>query len=84
MYAYEIGQRYNNEVSEVIKKEYWVNPEDVTAYRLLNNGTCKSIMSKSEDGTLIRAEEIDEISKKINKEFNELINIEIKYTSEVN
>ncbi len=84
MYAYEVGQKYEDEVNKVIEKKYWINPDEVSSYRLLPNGKCEIIVSKSEDGTLIRAEEIDGISKKINKEFDQLINIEIKHTSEVN
>jgi predicted ATPase len=78
MYAYEVGAREPEKVNEIIKKKYWVNPEDVSAYRLMTDGTCKKIISKSEDGTLIDAEEIDEVSRGLNKEFDELIRLEIE------
>ena len=41
------------------------------------DGTAKNIISTTEDGTLIEADEIDEVSRKINKEFDELIKVDM-------
>jgi AAA15 family ATPase/GTPase len=79
MYAYEVGKDGPPEkVNDIIEKKYWINPENVSAYRLLPDGTSKTIISKSEDGTLIEAEQIDEVSRELNKEFDELIRLEIE------
>ena len=78
IYAFEVGINMPDRVSKIIDKKYWINPEDVSSYRLMPDGSCKNILSKSEDGTLIAAEEIDEVSSGLNKEFNELIDLEIK------
>lgn len=77
MYAYEVGVNEPEKVNKIIPKQAWVNPEDVAVYRLLADGTCKSIIEKTADGTLIDANEIDEVSSIINKEFDNLINTEI-------
>ena len=78
MYAHKVGAKEPDKVSTIIPKEFWLNPEYVSAYRLLRDGTCKKIISKSEDGILIEAGEIDEISGKLNKEFDDLIRLEIQ------
>jgi predicted ATP-dependent endonuclease of OLD family len=77
MYAYEVGVDKPDEVNKVINKKYWINPEDVSAYRLLADGTAKKIITTSEDGTLIDADEIDEVSRDINKDFDELIRVDM-------
>jgi predicted ATPase len=82
MYAFEVGANKPEEVTKIIDKKYWINPEDVRVYRLMLDGTAKKIISKTEDGTLIDAEEIDEVSSIINKEFNSLINIELGVENE--
>lgn len=82
MYAFEIGQKEPEEANKIINKNYWINPKEVSAYRLLSDGTSgktsKNIISSDEDGTLIRAEEIDEVSTQLNKEFDKLISLEIQ------
>lgn len=82
MYAYEVGKKETEVTSEVIDKKYWLNPEEVSAYRLLADGTCEDIVDKGEDATLIKAEKIDEISGKLNENFDKLISLEILNTSE--
>ena len=84
MYAYEVGKKESDKVNQVIKKKYWINPEDVSAYRLMPNGSAKKIISKTEGGNLIEAEEIDEISTKINFEFDELLRIDLGLKNKAN
>lgn len=80
MYAYEVGQKDEDGVSKIIPKKNWVNPSDVSVYRLLADGTCKKIIEKTEDGTLIDASEIDGISRELNSEFDELIRLDMENT----
>ena len=84
MYAYEVGKKEPDKVNQIIKKEYWINPEDVSAYRLMPDGSSKKIISTTEGGTLIEAEEIDEISRKINFEFDELLRVDLGLKSRAN
>lgn len=78
MYAYELGQKKENAVGAVMDKKYWLNPNEVSAYRMLEDGTCRDIMDKSDEGILlIKAEELDEISGVLNEQFDALINIEL-------
>jgi predicted ATPase len=82
MYAYTIGQSHPDEVNKVIDKKYWINPDDVSAYMLKADGTAESIIDEEEK--MIVAEKIDGVSKIINKEFDELMNIELGIDAENN
>jgi predicted ATP-dependent endonuclease of OLD family len=75
MYAYEVGQKEPEETIKIIDKKYWINPNDVSAYMLLPDGTCEGILDREEN--LIKAEKIDSVSTDINVGFDSLINIEI-------
>lgn len=79
MYAYNVGQKNKEEVSKIIEEKYWVNPNDVSAYMLLSNGTAESIIDSE---GLIRASKIDGISGILNKEFNDIMNIELNIKDE--
>jgi predicted ATPase len=74
MYAYQAGQNYESEINRIVDKKYWVNPADVSAYMMLPNGECESILDRE---GLIKTEKIDGISGVLNKEFNEMFDIEL-------
>lgn len=76
MYAHKIGNTKGNslKVGKVIEKKYWVNPKDVSAFMLNEKGTVENIID--EEIGQINAERIDEISRVINKEFDDLLKIE--------
>jgi ABC-type oligopeptide transport system ATPase subunit len=76
MQAYQTGKTAPAEADAIIPKQYWLNPDDVSAYMLLPDGTCRDIMDREE--CLIEAGEIDGVSRKLNKEFDELIKLEIR------
>jgi predicted ATPase len=73
MYAWQVGQENREEVSKVISEKYWLNPCEVSAY-CLSNGEAESIIDK-ETG-LIEANRIDGVSDIINREFNDLFEVE--------
>ena len=75
MYAYEVGQTEPVETNKIIDKKYWINPDDVSAYMLLNDGTSEDILDRAEK--LIRAEKIDSVSGFLNEQFDALLNIEL-------
>lgn len=74
MYAYQIAQRNPVQIEGVIEKKYWLNPDEVSAYMMNSNGTAENIID--DEVKQIKAEKIDEISRKLNKEFDEMLNIE--------
>lgn len=74
IYAYKIGQLYPEQTVKIIKKKYWLNQQDLSVYMMLPDGTCEDIFDREEG--LIKAEKIDGVSGLLNKEFEELLNIE--------
>ncbi|MDI9320536.1 MAG: AAA family ATPase [Phycisphaerales bacterium] len=74
MYAWQIGQNHSEEVGAIMEKKYWINPEEVSAYMMLSDGTCENILDRKEG--MIEAEKIDGISGELNKQFDQLIEIE--------
>ncbi|MDQ6842822.1 MAG: AAA family ATPase [Bacteroidota bacterium] len=75
MYAYQVGQNHEAESNEIIGKEYWVDPNEVSAYMLLPDGTCEDILDREEN--MIKAEKIDGVSNFLNEQFDALLNIEL-------
>ena len=74
MEAYKTGQLKNKETDEIIEDKYWINPNDVSAYMMLSNGTCEDIFDREEG--LIKAEKIDSVSNVLNEQFSSLLNLE--------
>lgn len=73
MYAYQVGQDDSGKTNAIIEKKYWLNPDDVSAYKLLANGTCENIID--EDIRQIKTEAIDEISEVISDKWHELVDV---------
>ena len=74
MYSFVVGQTNPEKVAKKIGKKYWLNPGNVSAYMMKADGTAENIID--EEG-LIKAEKIDVVSKNINKEFNDIMDIEL-------
>ena len=76
IYAYSIASKCSEKekVSKVINEDLWLNPEKVNAF-YVDGGKIEDIID--DELKVIKAEVIDEISKKINKEFEELLEIEV-------
>jgi len=75
MYAYQVGQKHPEKVSQEIDKKYWLNSDEVSAYMLKSDGSYEDIFDREEG--LINAEKIDTVSKAINKKFNNIMDIEL-------
>ncbi len=73
LYAYKVGQEHEEEVNAITEKKYWLNPNDVSAYRLFSDGTTKNIMD--DDLQQIDAGEIDEVSRTLNSDWDKISNI---------
>lgn len=69
LYAYKIGHDKKEKVNDIIAEKYWLNPEDISVYQLLGDGTCENIIA--EDG-LIKAENIDVVSNLINYDYERI------------
>ncbi len=80
IYAYNVGQNHAEEVKEIIDKKYWLDPADVSAYRLMEDGTAKNILD--EEMKFIEAGELDEISRNLNEIFDRIANIEYNTVDE--
>jgi len=80
MYAYQVGQEHAEEVNKIIDKKYWVNPNDVSAYRLMTDGTAKNILD--DELKQIDAGELDGISRSINDIWDKIANIEYSTSHE--
>jgi predicted ATPase len=80
IYAYDVGQTHEEEVKQIIDKKYWLNPADVSAYRLMEDGTAKNILD--EEMKLMEAGELDEISRSLNEIFDKIANIEYSTVDE--
>jgi predicted ATPase len=74
LYAYKIGKQKPAEVNEIIDEKYWLNSEDVSAYILTENGKAEDLMDY--DNNQLKAEQIDEVSRSINNEFDKLLKLE--------
>jgi predicted ATP-dependent endonuclease of OLD family len=79
MYAFVAGKSDAAATGKVIEQKYWLNPDDVSAY-ILKDGICEDIFDRKE--ALIDAARIDEVSQVLNKQFDDLINIELSVTDE--
>jgi energy-coupling factor transporter ATP-binding protein EcfA2 len=73
MFAYKTGLEQFEEVDKIIPSKYWLNPKDVSAYRLNEGGISEEIIDKE---GLIKTSKIDEASTILNTEFNKVFNLE--------
>jgi energy-coupling factor transporter ATP-binding protein EcfA2 len=71
IYAYQEGQK-NKGVNDIIPKMLWLNPNDVGAW-FVENGTIRSIID--EENMQIKAEEIDNISEILNREYDKIMEL---------
>ncbi len=75
MYAYEVGQKDPSGTNKILEKKYWMNPDDVSAYMFLKDGSCEDIFDREEK--LIKAEKIDAISGFLNEQFDNLLHLDL-------
>lgn len=74
MYAFEVGKKEPEETNKIIDKKYWINPNDVSAYMLLPDGTSEDIVDREEG--LIKAEKIDGVTNLLNEQFSSMLNLQ--------
>jgi AAA ATPase domain len=76
LYAYKVGQINKEAVNAIIPEKYWLKPSEFSAYRLLNNGTCRDILDNELEE--IAVEELDEAGKQINKIYDRILAIKFE------
>lgn len=76
LFAYQVGKKNSVETTKLVDEKFWLDPVEVSAYRLLPNGQCEDIFDRVEG--LIKADKIDEISGILNEQFSSMLNIELK------
>lgn len=74
MYAYKVGLLNAEKVGKIIKKDSWLAPEKVNAYMLTSAKGAERIID--DELCMIKAERIDEVSEKLNSDYDKLLNIE--------
>lgn len=74
LYSFKVGREHSKRTNEITNEQFWLNPDDVSAYMMLATGKCENIVDKE---GLIKAEKIDSVSRILNEEFDSLMNIEL-------
>ncbi|MEI9934962.1 MAG: AAA family ATPase [Ferruginibacter sp.] len=83
MYAFKTAEDNKGKkkklVASVIEEKYWINPKEVSAYILKYDKKQKgSVHEKMTDAEgLLKVQEIDVVSSVLNKEFDNIMNIEL-------
>lgn len=75
LYAHTVGQKDYAGTNAILNEEFWLNPDDVSAYMLYTDGRCEDIFNREEG--LIDAGKIDGVTNTLNEEFNALLNLEL-------
>ncbi|MCQ2338531.1 MAG: ATP-binding protein [Paludibacteraceae bacterium] len=74
MFAHKVGQKSPDKAKEIVEKESWLAPEKVNAYMLSTSNGVERIID--DELSMIKAERIDEVSEKLNDDYDKLLNIE--------
>ncbi len=78
--AYKSGQIDKERTEAILPADYWLNADEVTAYRLMPDGTAKDLMNR--ELSMIHSEEVDEVSGEINQQFDDLVTIQLEAENE--
>ena len=73
IYAAKVGNINKSKTENIIPKEIWLNPSNVSAYIISNKHTENIIDNELQE---IKAEKIDEVSDLINNQYGNLMNLE--------
>lgn len=74
MYAHKVGKDNPEKAGEIVNKHSWLAPEKVNAYMLTAANGAERIID--DELGMIKAERIDEVSEKLNEDYDKLLNIE--------
>lgn len=84
MYAYKLGNsckgKFKKQVESIVDEKYWINQDDVSAYYL---GEENEIDLMIREEALINKEYIDSVSDSINRDFDNLLEIELLIEKEM-
>ncbi|MDL2280211.1 AAA family ATPase, partial [Desulfovibrio sp. OttesenSCG-928-G11] len=71
--AHSYGKKNSDKVSEIIKRQFWLNANEIQAISFSEEGVGTSILDT--ELYMIKAEEIDSASYKMNEEYDRIIEI---------
>lgn len=74
LYAYTISSQYRKKTSEIIHESLWIDFNHFASW-FVKNGTIEACMD--EEIHMIQNEKIDEISKVINEDFDQLLDLQM-------
>ncbi len=74
MYAYNVGKVNFEETDKIIPSKNWLNPNDVSVYKLVNG---ESVNIMDEELKQIKVEEIDEISEVLSAQWHEMADLNL-------
>jgi hypothetical protein len=74
IFAYQQGQKHFDKTNEIMPERLWVNPADVSAYMMTNDGVAIDILDP--ESGLIISEMIDGVSEQLNHQFDALFNLD--------
>lgn len=79
MVAYRVGQKNEKKTSDIVSKNFWIDPKHVKAYKLIYDENAEGIVEKDlilKDLQEISINDLDEVSKEINSVWDKLMQIE--------
>lgn len=74
IFANQVGKQNKSETDKIISKNKWIPMEDVAAWKI-NEETYEFHSLIDEELQMLKAEEIDEVSRVINEEFDKLLDL---------
>lgn len=71
--AYCYGRNKPEKVADIIKRQFWININEIQAFAFSNEGTAQNIIDK--ELCMVKAEEIDSASQFMNTEYDKIANL---------
>ncbi|MBF0627216.1 MAG: AAA family ATPase [Magnetococcales bacterium] len=78
LFAHTVGQKKPEGAAKIVDPKLWLDPKRVAAY-FVENGGIRSIMD--DELKMIRAEEIDSVSRVINADYDQLLTLDLETTA---
>ena len=80
LYAYQVGQEHPDKINKIVDKKYWLNPAEVSGYRLLPDGSAKDILDY--ELKQVDTGELDDVSRELNGIWDQIADIEFSSVHE--
>lgn len=80
LYAAQVGKLKPDAAAKIIPQKNWLDINEVSAYRLMTDGTAKNIVDQ--ETAQLEVERIDEISDELSREWHRLADLKFSNTHE--